>query len=466
MATPPTLVADYQSTWDAGTGQKDVSTTVGNGDILVVAAAVEDTSFTLATTGAGGLTYTLRQQVTTASNCGVYGWTAPSTSAQTFTQTITKSGGTADYGYDTFRFSGSDGVGASAKTNASGAPSLSITTTQDNSAIVVIVADWNAVSGSSRTWRTVNGITPVATPGNGYERNYFLDGSAYTTYLAYYPDAGTAGAKTVGLSAPSGQKYAIIAIEIKGTAGGSDVTGSDAPSGMREGISAETVTSNVVTSDSSLGVRLGSSAVTSSAGVTSTDSPSGIRLGNSADSTSIQLLATDTPGGVRLGISTETSVVNILVQDSPSSISLGQSLELVTNDLILSDFPEGMRLGGSAEDSSFLTPLVLEDTSVGIRLGESEETLSYELFLSDASVGIRLGNSPVDTTFGAFDVAASDGSVGIRLGSSSVSAVVSGPLATSPTLFVTVGKSLSVTVSRPTLKVSVGTSLRSIVRTP
>jgi hypothetical protein len=29
------------------------------------------------------------------------------------------------------------------------------------------------------------------------------------------PDAGAAGAKTVGLSAPSGQKYSIVAVEVK-----------------------------------------------------------------------------------------------------------------------------------------------------------------------------------------------------------------------------------------------------------
>jgi len=38
-------------------------------------------------------------------------------------------------------------------------------------------------------------------------------------YVAYYPDAGTAGSKTVGLSAPTGQQYSIVAVEIKGTAG-------------------------------------------------------------------------------------------------------------------------------------------------------------------------------------------------------------------------------------------------------
>jgi hypothetical protein len=39
-----------------------------------------------------------------------------------------------------------------------------------------------------------------------------------TYYVAYYPDAGAAGVKTVGLSAPSTMRYVICAVEIKGAA--------------------------------------------------------------------------------------------------------------------------------------------------------------------------------------------------------------------------------------------------------
>jgi hypothetical protein len=93
---------------------------------------------------------------------------------------------------------------------SSGAPSLSITTTQDNSAIVVANGDWNATDGASRTWRTAG--------SSATENTYFRDSTRYTAYGAYHADAGTAGGKTVGLSAPGGQKYSIIAVEVKGTA--------------------------------------------------------------------------------------------------------------------------------------------------------------------------------------------------------------------------------------------------------
>src|SRR5580692_6633442 len=74
-------------------------------------------------------------------------------------------------------FTGSTGAGASASGTGTGAPSLNLTTTGDNSAIAVIVLDANAVSGSSRTWLTLNGYTP--TSGNGYEQDYTLDTGNY-----------------------------------------------------------------------------------------------------------------------------------------------------------------------------------------------------------------------------------------------------------------------------------------------
>ncbi|HWB36640.1 MAG TPA: hypothetical protein VHA75_11510 [Rugosimonospora sp.] len=48
--------------------------------------------------------------------------------------------------------------------------------------------------------------------------------------MAYWPDAGTAGSKTVGLSGPVGQTYSIVAVEIKGAAGGT-TNGTASPAG-------------------------------------------------------------------------------------------------------------------------------------------------------------------------------------------------------------------------------------------
>jgi hypothetical protein len=120
------------------------------------------------------------------------------------------------FNLNVLQFRDSDGVGASVSNNTTGTPSISITTTQDNSAVAVIIIDWNAADGASRTWLTVNSITP--TSGNGGERTYFRNASFYTVYAAYWSDVGAAGAKTVGLSAPGSQQYSIIAVEVKGAA--------------------------------------------------------------------------------------------------------------------------------------------------------------------------------------------------------------------------------------------------------
>lgn len=212
----PTFVASYSpaTDWTATTTPATQSVTVATNDVLVVLGGTEDSTTTLGTPSGGGLTYTLQKSETTASNTAGYGWTAAVGSSQTFTLSETASGGGA-WGDIALRFSGSSGVGASANvTSGSGAGSVSITTTQGNSAIAVIVLDWNGVSGASRTWATVNGTTPTA--GNGFELNYVLDTGNYTTYAAYYPDAGATGSVTVGLTAPTGMKYTVIAIEVKG----------------------------------------------------------------------------------------------------------------------------------------------------------------------------------------------------------------------------------------------------------
>lgn len=210
MPTPPTFVAEYETDWSQTTTPKTVSVTVTAGDTLAIFAMTGDGAFTLATPTGGGLTYTLQQSVVVAAFGTVYLWTAPAPGSQTFTMSITQSGGSAFWAYNCLRFSGSAGVGASNKTNVNGAaPSLGLTTTGANSAIVVANVDWNAVDGTTRTWRTAG--------SSATEQTYFRDPANYTVYGAYHADSGAAGAKTVGLSAPAGQKYSIAAVEILGS---------------------------------------------------------------------------------------------------------------------------------------------------------------------------------------------------------------------------------------------------------
>jgi hypothetical protein len=223
MPTAPTFVDEQETTFDATTPKNVAASLTANAnDMLVEAGVVENTQGTLGTpTGGTSVTRTLREEETAGVagvRCGAYMWTAPVTSGQSFTPSFNRATGTEKFIGTALLFRGTDGVGATNSTNnaeGSGAPSLSITTTQDNSAVVVVVADWNAGDGSSRTWNTVNSITP--TSGNGYERSYVRDATAATYYVAYYPDVGAAGSKTVGLSAPSTMRYVICAVEITGS---------------------------------------------------------------------------------------------------------------------------------------------------------------------------------------------------------------------------------------------------------
>lgn len=208
----PTLTAEYETPWNDSTTPKTQSVTVVTGDVLAVVGISEDAGTTIATPTGGGLTYTLQQSVTVASNSAVYVWTVEITAPQTFTLSASEGGsGTAWWGYNCLVFPSST-VGASSKTNSTGGPSLSLTTTAANSSIVVFDGDWNAVDGTTRTARSIGS-------GSFVELSYFRDASHYGVYGGYYTDSGAAGAKTVGWSAPTGQKYAVIALEVKPTGG-------------------------------------------------------------------------------------------------------------------------------------------------------------------------------------------------------------------------------------------------------
>ena len=101
--------------------------------------------------------------------------------------------------------------GASAIGTLQSAPSVTITTTRENSVIFGCTADWRAVNGATRTLR--DGAT---------ERLYYKDGN-YTTYH-YTKAAPTFGAYTEGVSAPTGQQASTALLEIRGNDSGPDVT--------------------------------------------------------------------------------------------------------------------------------------------------------------------------------------------------------------------------------------------------
>jgi hypothetical protein len=230
MATPPTFVADYEPTasWSDQAAASHVTAAFNGslGDVLVGLTGFADSATSpsapnLTTTSTPAETWTEHTATTsTASDTWLQSVTAILSAARTgMTVTNTKNGGPGvPYGHDIAQFSGSDGLGAFAASTGAGvgAPSLSITTQFDNSAIVYMVADWAATDASTRTHRTVNGFTP--TSGNGQEFTYFRDTVNWMVCCAYIADAGAAGAKSVGLSVPATGDCQIIAVEVRGSA--------------------------------------------------------------------------------------------------------------------------------------------------------------------------------------------------------------------------------------------------------
>lgn len=217
MATKPTLVSYTQTTRNSTASPKTSGAiTVAVGDFVVVVAVGEGESLIFGTPTSSGITFSAGPAHDLTNYTEVGSWYGTVTSGTSINVSISNSGSAIQWGFEVWVWRGSDGLGATNKANATtGGPSVSLTTTGANSAVICAGGDWNAAATTGKTWRTVNSITP--TSGNGLEKVAAQQGSAYTVYSAYWDDVGATGAKTFGMSAPS-QKYAYVAIEVKGTA--------------------------------------------------------------------------------------------------------------------------------------------------------------------------------------------------------------------------------------------------------
>jgi hypothetical protein len=228
VPTPPTRVASYitDSTAPTNTKPKTISgIPMQNGDLLVVDAVTYDNAgtnvFTTAPTGGSGLTWTSSGVVAVSGLESRAAWSAPVGSDQTASITLTH---TATHPWlftlTVWRAHGGIGAWAAAHNGVTGGtPSVTLNGVQENSAIHYSNGDWNVTAGA-RTYLS-SGV------GTATELYYILDGTIQIQYnLAVYPDVGAAGNKTVGQSAPTGQRWAAIGIEI---------IGSSTPSGPVEG---------------------------------------------------------------------------------------------------------------------------------------------------------------------------------------------------------------------------------------
>ncbi len=216
----PLFIASYTSDYSTMGVTKTATVTTQPGDLLVVYAASEGGGYTFTTPTGNGVTFTLQQSVAINNQwCNAYIWSGIDlVGGSNWTLSGTWGGPTTHWGLTCLVFRNSSGVGASTGFNVDSAlPSLNLMSTKDNSAVVVLNADWYGVDGTSRAWLTVNGITPTSV--NGKEIDYTFVSAIYTVYGAYYNDVGVIGSDTFGLSAPSGQKYSMVVLEVKGLAG-------------------------------------------------------------------------------------------------------------------------------------------------------------------------------------------------------------------------------------------------------
>lgn len=219
--TAPTIVSTGVITGSTSWGTdkpKTASIAMNANDFLVVIGIGGDyggAGDDFSTPTGGSITYTLRQQTQLTLNSFPWGWTGQSGSTQTVTLSLTVPTNSPRYGAVWAVVRGSGGYDNSAKANGTGGASISVTTTTDNCAIIMGVGDWDATDGTVRTYRTINLITPIG--GGAGEIAYDRTVGEYTAYGAVWSDAGAAGSKTAGFSAPTaGVKYAGVVVAMKG----------------------------------------------------------------------------------------------------------------------------------------------------------------------------------------------------------------------------------------------------------
>jgi hypothetical protein len=212
-------VSSTATAWNGTTSPKTLSgIAVQTGDVIVARGMAEagDVTINIATTaGSTGAWQLLADQPGTldANRAHLRTWWTTASATGTINIAFSSSGSTQQFGGVAKVWRGGTGVGAATSTNngtGSGAPSLAITTTQANSGVDYAIADWNATAGTATF--TATGATPVQ------DVNTTVAG-AYRVYSAHVTNIGAAGAKTVGMSAPSTQRYVISAVEVFGPSG-------------------------------------------------------------------------------------------------------------------------------------------------------------------------------------------------------------------------------------------------------
>lgn len=212
----PRFVQEAETAFNTTTTPKtSAALTDLGGDVLLSAGVGEDGGLTTIVPTLTGEVFASAVNIgTTGSTSRIHAHTTTiSSDGVAETVSVARTGTALWFGANMLLFRDSAGFGAappSAQSITAASPNLAITTTQENSAIVVILTDWGASDPTTWTWRTVNGVAPTI-------QTSFQDTVHYAFVIGYYPDAGSIGAKNVGVT--NSITYTIAAVEIKGVAG-------------------------------------------------------------------------------------------------------------------------------------------------------------------------------------------------------------------------------------------------------
>lgn len=215
MASPTLVTESSVADWDSTTSPKTIaSIAILTDDIVVVLAAMENGGTTMSASNTGGAGMTFTQQVYQTGSlddtkCAVYIWTAIADGNKTIDVTVTRSSGTLAYGFNCqiWRNSQTGAIWSGNNGTSINAPVVGQTAQASSSAIPMIVADWTA-NGAARAYN-------MRDAGSFTETDY--DGTAgvnYMVYAGYYPNAGPASAKAIGITTPP-QNWVLGGIEIK-----------------------------------------------------------------------------------------------------------------------------------------------------------------------------------------------------------------------------------------------------------
>lgn len=213
----PTLANSYLVVSAASntTALSTTSFTPAVGEVIVVKVVTEQWLSTVGTpSDSQGNTYTLRVSSAASSDCWVGIWTAVASTASANTVTSGTLSTAAWHSMMVERWTNATLAGSPAVNGTktgSGAPSSTITTTGASSVVSWANGDWNANSPTGRTYNTTS-----ATP-----TEEGIHDKSTGNYVAYYAwqNAASAGSQTIGITAPTGQAWTVLGIEILNVAG-------------------------------------------------------------------------------------------------------------------------------------------------------------------------------------------------------------------------------------------------------